>query len=119
MRFSEVYKIKTINLKVDMPTVQEALQRLERELVLARQREESLLKIIHGYGSTGVGGEIRIAIQKRLREMVESGEVRACIFGEDWRKGCDEAWRLLQGKAELKNDPDLGRGNRGITVVLL
>jgi hypothetical protein len=78
-----------------------------------------LLKVIHGYGSSGVGGEIRIAVQKRLREMVEANEIRDCIFGEDWSKSCDETWRLLQKKPEWKGDPDLGRGNRGITMVLL
>lgn len=102
-----------------MPSVSEALQRLESELVLARQQKQPVLKIIHGYGSRGVGGDIRIAVQKRLREMLEAKEIRACIFGEDWSKSCDEVWRLLQSRQELKCDPDLGRCNRGITIVLL
>ena len=102
-----------------MPSVSEALQRLESELVLARQQKQLVLKIIHGYGSKGVGGDIRIAVQKRLREMIEAKEIRACIFGEDWSKSCDEVWRLLQSRQELKSDPDLGRCNRGITIVLL
>ena len=66
-----------------MPSVSEALQRLERELVLARQDKTKLLKLVHGYGSTGQGGDIRIAVQKRLVELAESGHLRACIFGED------------------------------------
>jgi hypothetical protein len=102
-----------------MPTVSKALQRLEGELAQSRQQKNLVLKIIHGYGSTGTGGDIRIAAQKRLREMVEANEIRACIFGEDWSKGSDEVWQLLQARAELKSDPDLGRGNRGITIVLL
>ena len=40
-----------------MPLVREALQRLERELSLARQEKAKLLKIVHGYGSTGEGGD--------------------------------------------------------------
>jgi len=111
--------IKTINLKADRPSVDEALERLERELRLALQQKQSFLKIIHGYGSTGAGGDIRIAVQKRLREKVETGAIRGCIFGEDWSKTSDEVWRLLQARTELKGDPDLGRENRGITVVLL
>jgi hypothetical protein len=102
-----------------MPSVREALQRLERELLLAREQRVSLLKVIHGYGSTGSGGDIRIAVQKRLREMEEAGEIRGYIFGEDWAKSCDEVWQLLRDRKELKNDPDLGRGNRGITIVRL
>lgn len=111
--------IKTINLKADRPTVDEALQRLEREVALAVQQKQSFLKIIHGYGSTGAGGDIRIAVQKRLREKAEAGAIQGCIFGEDWSKTSDEVWQLLQARTELKSDPDLGRGNRGITIALL
>jgi len=102
-----------------MPSVQEALQRLERELAVARQGKLVLLKVIHGYGSSGAGGDIRIAVQKRLHELAEGGQIRACIFGENWSKTDDATWRLMQTESTLKNDPDLGRRNLGITIVLL
>jgi hypothetical protein len=111
--------MKTVNLKSDMPLVQEALQRLDRELALAHQETATLLKLIHGYGSTGAGGDIRIAVQKRLLELVESGQIRGCIFGENWSKSDDAAWKLLQLHPELKSDSDLDRRNRGITIALL
>jgi len=112
-------RIKTVDVKSDMPSVREALARLDREIGMARRENRLLLKIVHGYGSTGVGGEIRIAAQNRLRELVEAGQIRDCIFGEDWSTSCDEAWRLLQRQPELKNDPDLGRHNPGITIITL
>ena len=102
-----------------MPSVHEALQRLERELSVARQHKHALLKVIHGYGSTGAGGDIRIAVQKRLRELADAGEIKGCVFGEHWSKTDETVWRLLQAQAELKNDEDLGRRNLGITIVLL
>jgi len=102
-----------------MPLVREALQRLERELALARQEKTTLLKIVHGYGSTGEGGDIRIAVQKSLVEMKQNGLIRVCIFGENWSKSDEVSWKLLQSRAELKSDSDLGRRNRGITIVLL
>jgi hypothetical protein len=111
--------MKTVNLKSDMPLVRDALQRLDRELALARQEKAKLLKLVHGYGSTGEGGEIRIAVQKRLTEMTQIGQIRGCIFGENWSKSDESSWKLLQSHAELKRDSDLGRGNRGITIVLL
>lgn len=111
--------IKTVNLKADMPLVREALQRLESELALAREQRCTVVKLIHGYGSTGAGGDIRIAVQKRLYEMALNGQIHACIFGENWSKSNEQAWKLLQSHPELKNDPDIGRGNRGITVVFL
>ena len=111
--------MKTVNLKSDMPQVHEGLQRMERELALARQEKATLLKLVHGYGSTGVGGDIRIAVQKRLLEMTQNGQIRGCIFGENWSKSDDATWKLLQSHPELKSDSDLGRRNRGITIVLL
>jgi hypothetical protein len=102
-----------------MPSVQEALQRLDREIGLARQEKHLLLKVVHGYGSTGAGGDIRIAVQRRLHELSESGEIRSCIFGENWSKSDAEAWRLLRARSELKADVDLGRRNQGITIILL
>ena len=102
-----------------MPTVQEALSRLDHELAVARHEGFLIVKIIHGYGSRGVGGEIRIAAQNRLREMSDHGEIRECIFGENWGKSDEQSWKLLGTYPQLKEDRDLGRKNRGITVVLL
>jgi hypothetical protein len=102
-----------------MPSVQEALQRLEREISFARQQKHSLLKVVHGYGSTGAGGDIRIAVQRHLHDLAEADQIRGCIFGENWSKSDDATWRLLQAQSDLKGDTDLGRRNRGITVVLL
>jgi hypothetical protein len=84
--------IKTVNLKSDMPSVSEALQRLDREIALARQGKVVLLKVVHGYGSSGAGGDIRIAVQKRLRELADGGPIRGCVFGENWSKS--DATRL-------------------------
>ena len=115
----KVSPIETINLKAEMPLVREALQRLERELAVARQKKAPLLKLVHGYGSTGAGGDIRIGVQKRLLQMAESGQIQGCIFGENWSKSDEATWKLLQSHSDLKTDPDLGRHNRGITIVLL
>lgn len=111
--------IKTINLKPDMPAVPEALQRLELALMQARREKCSIIKFIHGYGSSGVGGDIRFAVQRRLYEMKASGEIREYIFGEDWARSDRATWSLLHECPELKSDSDLGRKNAGITIVVL
>jgi hypothetical protein len=111
--------IKTINVKTGMPTVAEALQHLERELARSGQAGYKVVKLIHGYGSSGAGGEIRIAVQRRLTEMAGRGEIRACIFGEDWARSDQQSWALINAHSELKKDSDLGRRNLGITIVVL
>ena len=111
--------MKTVSLKEGMPLVHQALQQMSQELAVARSRGHELVKLIHGYGSTGEGGEIRVAVQKQLREMAERGEIRGFIFGENWTRSDEQAWKLLRSQPELKQDKDLGRGNRGITIVVL
>ncbi len=109
---SRAEAVKTVNLKSDMPSVHEALQRLDRELAVSRQRGDSLLKVVHGYGSSGVGGEIRIAVQRRLQDLAGSGQIVACIYGEHWSRSDEQVWKLLKLNPELKQDSDLGRRNQ-------
>jgi hypothetical protein len=111
--------IPAINLEAGMPLVHEALARLERELALARRDGHTVIKLIHGYGSSGAGGDIRIAVQKRLWELREHGSIRACIFGEEWSASDETTWSLLKLHPALKLDRDLGKHNAGITIAVL
>jgi len=111
--------IKTVNLKDGFPGVEQARSKLRSEIGVAQGHGLKLLKIIHGYGSHGVGGDLRVALQSTLRTMARSGEIRDCIYGENWRKSDERSWDLLKRMPELKSDSDLGRGNRGITLILL
>jgi hypothetical protein len=111
--------IKTVILKEGMPSIEQARARLLTEIQLARQGGVKVLKLVHGYGSTGVGGDLRIALQSTLRQMVDRREIRECIYGENWRTSDERTWDVLKRLPELKGDSDLGRGNKGITMVLL
>jgi hypothetical protein len=111
--------IPVINLETGMPLVHQALAHLDRELAAGREHRHAILKLIHGYGSTGRGGDIRIAVQKRLRELQDQGAIRQCIFGEDWSMTDTNTWILLKSHPALKTDPDLGKRNQGITIVVL
>ena len=111
--------MRMINLEIGRPTVFQALGQLNYELGVARREGSEIVKLIHGYGSSGTGGDIRIAVQRRLVEMARDGQIRSCIFGEDWSKSDERAWSLLQSRPELKLDKHLGRKNLGITIVVL
>jgi hypothetical protein len=111
--------IKTVNLEDGMPTVAQASARLKGELQLARQSRTYALKVIHGYGSSGIGGDLRIALQSMLRLMEDRGEIRSCIYGENWCRADERAWELVRQFPQLKDDRDFGRGNKGITIVVL
>jgi Smr domain len=108
-----------VNLKEGWPTSPQALARLTTELQRARQDGVGLLKIIHGYGSSGEGGVIREAVQAELVRLEKEGRIGAFIAGEDWRISNEATWAVVSKHRELKKDRDLGRGNRGISVVVL
>jgi len=112
-------KVKTVNLEEGLPPLPQALSKLKSELQRARQDRIAVLKLIHGYGSSGVGGDLRIAVQAALQQMAQRGEIQACIVGEDWRKSDARTWDLLKRFPSLKDDHDLGRGNKGIAIVIL
>jgi len=102
-----------------MPSVEQARARLQTELQSARQSGLKVLKLIHGYGSSGVGGDLRIALQSMLRQMAQRHEICDCIYGENWRTSDEPSWELLKRMPELKSDSDLGKGNKGMTIVVL
>ncbi len=108
-----------VNLEDGRPTRNEALLRLAHELHKARQCHAGTVKIIHGYGSSGVGGILRNVVWTVLRQFNERGLLRGFCSGEDWRISNEIAWEMLKKHPELKKDSDLGRGNRGITIVAL
>lgn len=111
--------MKVVNLELNRPTVPTALSLLEDALHIARQQGYAAMKLIHGYGSSGVGGDIRIAAQKTLAQKATDKLIHAFIAGEEWRISNEAAWELLKKFPELKQDADLGRANRGISVVVL
>ena len=91
---------------------------MEREIHVARGAGYKAVKLIHGYGSSGVGGILRTELQKELRRMQSSGAIQAFIPGEDWRISDETTWKLLKKFPEWKKDPDLGRTNQGISIVV-
>jgi hypothetical protein len=111
--------IKIINLEDGMPKVEEARLRMQRELQMARQQGYAAIKLIHGYGSSGVGGSLRIELQKELQRLTNSSGVKSFIAGEDWRISNEKTWELLKRYPEWKRDSDLGKANKGISIVLL
>jgi len=111
--------IKIVNLEEGMPTVDQARLRMEFELELARRGGYHAVKLIHGYGSSGVGGALRTELQKTLRLAARARALRAFIAGEDWRVSDETTWELLKRFPEWKQDSDLGRNNFGISIIVL
>jgi len=112
-------RVRVMMLKAGMPTVQEARARLNAEIDRAQGQGGVVLKLIHGYGSTGTGGKLKDPIRRSLQRRRKEGKIRAWVAGEKWDI-FDETTRLiLEECPQLDKDRDLKGYNEGITIVLL
>ncbi len=78
-----------------------------------------VVKVVHGYGSSGAGGALRPALRKSLQLRKKEGLIIKIIWGEKWSIFEPDARTVLEQYPELQSDPDLDRCNQGITIVLL
>ena len=95
-------RLREVNLELGMPFADQAIKRLTFEIHHSRAMGCTVLKIIHGYGSSGKGGKIRDFVK---------GE-QFSIFEEATR----QAFARCE---ELRRDHDLDRYNNGVTFILL
>ena len=80
-------EVQTINLKKGLPPVYEALQKMKHEISKARSRGFRIVRLIHGYGSTGTGGKIKQAVREELAGMQHRGDVKSFVVGDDGNPG--------------------------------
>lgn len=110
--------ISIINLEAGMPTVELARARLNQGLQSARMRGEKAVKIIHGYGSSGRGGKIKIDTLAVLAAKKEAGTIREFVRGEEFSPFYEASRRITAKLPALTRDSDYSRGNDGITIVM-
>ena len=77
-------QIRTVNLKEGLPVVEDALSSMRRVIADARACRVKVLKLVHGYGSTGTGGKIKQAVQVELASMHLQGQIRMYVVGDDY-----------------------------------
>jgi len=111
--------VVTVDLEAGYPTVEEARQLLRAELEKCQKQKVVVVKIIHGYGSSGVGGALRQGIRKSLISRRKEKVVRAVVFGEKWSIFDPVARLMLDECPSLSQDRDLFNYNPGISIVLL
>ena len=110
---------RQVNLERGLPTVAQALVRLDNELETSRRQRYRLLTLIHGYGSSGKGGAIKNAVRRQLQYYKHTRRINEVVAGEDFSTRSGIGRQLLRRFPALATHRDLNRYNRGITVVVL
>lgn len=112
-------KNRVVNIEEGRPAVAEALERLDRALSQARRDGVRLLKVIHGYGSTGSGGAIKQAAHRKLAAWKRERRIGEFVPGEEWGVFHEGTRRILEECGDPGPDPDLRSQNEGITIILV
>ena len=112
-------KIETINIKDGFPPSDVAVADMEIAIEQFDKSETRALKVIHGYGSHGVGGEIKKLARQRLVELKKRNKILDFIPGEKFGEQEKHDYFILENFPELILDSDLKNYNSGITLVFL
>jgi hypothetical protein len=109
-------EIITVNIEKGRPRAEEAKRMLLDYITMARRTGVKVIKVIHGYGSTGTGGVLRIEIRRMLAGM--KARVTA-IHGENFSIFDENTRQALAKYPELRRDRDLENANNGITLIII
>jgi hypothetical protein len=111
--------LRTFNVEADLPTLDEARRAVIDEIRRSRREGVSVLKVIHGYGSSGKGGRLCVGLRRSFALRKKEGGIRDFIPGEDFSIFNPTVLNLLDAAPELRGDPDLDATNEGVTLLWL
>src|SRR5260370_21503264 len=109
--------IRTFNVEAGLPTLDEARRLVIAEIKRAKRDGAKVLKVIHGYGSSGTGGKLCVGLRKSFGLRKKEGVIKDFVAGEDFTIFNDTVLALLEAVPELRGDPDLNSTNEGVTVL--
>ncbi|PID28199.1 MAG: hypothetical protein CSB55_05940 [Candidatus Cloacimonadota bacterium] len=115
----KVKKITEYNIKFDLPIRKEAGKRLFFKILEFKKNKHKIIKVIHGYGSSGKGGVLRYFLREKLDKMKYDGLIREYLPGEDFSMLSEKGKTAIKKFPLLKTDSDFKKSNKGITMVIL
>lgn len=112
-------KIITLNIKDGFPPSDVAVANMEIEIEAMTKTQTKVIKLIHGYGSHGVGGEIKKLAHSRLAHLKKQNKILDFIPGEKFGESVKHSEYIMTNFPELILDADLKNYNSGITLIFL
>ncbi len=112
-------KLISIDIKSDKQTVAEAIAQFLIELDACKKGGFKVMKVIHGYGSHGVGGAIRTELIKTLKQLKGKGTIQDYCLGTDLANAKTFKKIAINYCPDLLADRDMNFLNSGITFVII
>ena len=111
--------LREVNLELGHPATNDAIRRLTFEISRSRTIGDAVLKIIHGYGSSGTGGRIRLEARNYLSRLKAQGAIYGFIPGERFSIFDADTLAAFRLCGELRQDRDLEHSNNGVTFIIM
>ena len=109
-----------INFKETFPSVDVAIGQVEIEIDRYKKIPNTVIKVIHGHGSHGVGGVIRLELRNRLHQLVKQKKIKAFLPGETLTTNKLDAQDFNPTTYnKILLDEDMLRLNPGITFIVV
>ncbi len=109
-------RIAQINMEENKPDVESAMRNMVNQLGTYKRLGYKAVILIHGYGSSGTGGNIKKAVLRKLKDNSMRGIVRGYAGGEEWQSRKKE---MLTMCGSLDKYDRRIACNEGVTVVIL
>lgn len=111
--------VQTVNVESGLPSAEEGVARLQRDIASARQAGVRVLRVIHGWGSSGTGGKLRDACRSFLRREMKARRLKSVVPGDDYSRAALAGRNLMSRYEDLRSSERSDSRNPGITMVEL
>ena len=112
-------KLITIDIKSEGQVVRQAIAQFLTEVEAYKKGGFKVMKVIHGYGSHGVGGEIRTAFLKECQNLKNRGKIYDYTCCDKWIDKNPVKKIAINYCPDLMADSELYRINSGCSIVIL
>lgn len=112
-------KLITIDIKSEKQTVTEAIAQFLIEVDALKIGGYKVLKVIHGYGSHGVGGAIKLAFLKKCQELKNRKIIEDFTCCDKWIDKNVVKKIAINYCSDLLADVELRNLNPGCSIVIL
>lgn len=109
--------IKVVNIKQNNPNTDYAIYVLDSEIHDAKLTDIDVLVVVHGYGSHGRGGLIKLEALRHLKTLRNQGAIIDFVQGEHWSQTNEVVKTLCEKYPSLILHENLQSLNSGVTVV--
>lgn len=109
----------TIDIKSNGQTVAEAIAQFLVEVESCKKGGYKVLKVIHGYGSHGVGGAIKVAFLKKCQDLKNRKQIYDYTCCDKWTAQNVVRKIAINYCPDLLADRELYLLNPGCSIVVL